>query len=124
MVRHLILFAIVSISLLGCRMPEARTAAEADKVARVLGDFTASRKGLPSDIAARQTFADGEGYGVRWHQFSRIAFRPISATGIRFEFLDTNGASDYRIIFISARGLPPFVPDSASADTNGITLLL
>lgn len=114
----------MSIALFGCQTPEARLAAEEDKVASVLGDFIAFRKALPSDAAALRTFADDGGYGVRWQQFSKVAFRPISATGIRVEFLDTAGVSDYRIIFISARGLSPFVPASASADTNGITLLL
>ena len=121
---HVTAIAIVGIALFGCQTPEARLASEADKIAYAFGDFIACRKGLPIDTAGLRTFADSGGYGVRWKRFSEVSFRPISAKGVRIEFVDTAGQADYRIIIISARGLAPFEPFSASSVTNDIFLQL
>ena len=122
--RHVTALAILSTMLFGCQTPEARLASEADKIANAFGDFIAFRNRLPIDTAALRTFADSGGYGVRWQRFSDVSFRPISAAGVRVEFVDRTGQADYRIIIISARGLAPFEPFSASSATNNIFLLL
>lgn len=117
MTKHLILIAIIGLAVVGCRTPEARSAVEADKIAYVVGHFIAFRGKIPGDLAALQTFADGD-YGVRWRHFRTVSFQPVTDFGVRIEFHDFAGESDYRNVVVSHPGLHPFALDPAASITN------
>ena len=120
MIRNLGLVALAYMTLLGCRTPAERSAAEADRIANALGDYIALRCDLPSDINALQKFAADGSYGVNWKRLTKVSFFPIFSNVVRVECTETSGAYDYRNVLVAARGVSPFMPTG----TNDVSQFL
>lgn len=127
MLKHVTFFALLVPMLCGCRTPEARRVDEGNEIARAACDYIVLQHRIPGNFAALRSYAKGGHYAVRWNRFSECVVHPISANGVRVDFVDVAGVSEWRIRFISARNLAPFVAGPATSDlvsTNGLIKFL
>ena len=88
------ILAFLCIALTACQTTPERAQAEADKIARAMGDFIAFRKQLPGDLAALKTFTNGGTYGIRWQTFEGVSFYPVADFSVRLDLAYRTGAVD------------------------------
>jgi hypothetical protein len=102
-------------TLSGCKTIDSRRQVNGDEMASALADYVALKNQLPTDFSALRAF-DHKRHAVRWKDLRECSFRVVSTNGVRVDYTQASGVSDYRIIFIYARNLTPFTVGSNTVD--------